>query len=224
MNISRKISMVSVAAITVFMSACSTGLSHKLPPLTMRSPINVAESIERLELYARPDGLELSARDKLAVAQFLDGYRQTGTGSLYMNTPSSQAGSAGIRQTEAVIRGLMRNGGLSSASLEGGQYQSNPHAPAPVVVSYRVLKAIPDNCRRGEPVTSTYSNQAQPSFGCFQSANIAAMIGDPRQLLEPYALGLPDAERRQVVYDRYIQGDLTGAQFPARQRPDPAGN
>ncbi len=224
MNVSQKLSIVSLAVIAMLVPACATQYSQPLPPITMRNPITIAESIERLELYTRPDGLELSARDKLAVAQFLDGYRDNGSGPLFINRPSAQAGSAGTQQAEAVIRGLMRNGGLNPASLQGGEYQSSPNAPAPVVVSYRILKAIPDNCRKSTSVTQPFTNKAPENFGCFQSANIAAMIGDPRQLLEPYALGASDAQRRQVVYDRYIQGELTGAQFPSRQRPEQAGN
>jgi len=220
MNITKKVSMVSLAAMTVILSACASGHNQNLPPITMRSPINVAESVERLELYARPSGLELSARDELAVAQFLDGYRQSGTGPLFLNRPSAQAGQAGTRQAEAVIRGLMRDGGLNPSSLQGGQYQSNPYAPAPVVVSYRALRAIPDNCRRSDSLTDSFSNQAPESFGCFQSANLAAMITDPRQLIEPYEFGQSDAQRRQVIYDRFIQGEQTAAEFPSRQAVD----
>jgi len=220
----KKISLMTFAAIAVLTSSCASNYAAKLPPSPMRNPINIAESVERLELYTRPNGLELSARDKLAVAQFLDGYRQNGSGALFINRPSAQANQAGTQQAEAVIRDLMRNGGLNPSSLQGGQYQSSPNAPAPVVVSYRVLKAIPDNCRKADPITQTFTNQPQANFGCFQNANLAAMIGDPRQLLEPYTFGPPDAQRRQVIYDRYIQGETTGAQFPSRQRVEQAGN
>ncbi|MEP1229319.1 MAG: CpaD family pilus assembly lipoprotein [Litorimonas sp.] len=220
MNITKTISIMTVATVAALTSGCAATYKDNLSPTAMHGSINVAESIERLELYTRPNGLELSARDKLAVAQFLDGYRQNGSGALFINRPSAQANNAGTRQAEVVIRDLMRNGGLNPSSLQGGQYQSNPHAPAPVVVSYRALKAIPDNCRKLEPITNTFSNQPQANFGCFHSANLAAMIGDPRQLLEPYEFGKPDAQRRQVVYDRYIQGETTGAQFPSRQRPE----
>ena len=64
------------------LSACAAPSElHEQP--TTRNAIQVAESIERLELYTRPNGLELSARDKLAVAQFLDGYGRTGDCLLY---------------------------------------------------------------------------------------------------------------------------------------------
>jgi len=115
------------------LSACAApSMSHK--PTHLRNPIKVAESVERLELYTRPNGLELSARDKLAVAQFLDGYGQSGSG-------------VGTRQAEAVIRTLMAQGGMNPNAVQTGQYASAPNAPAPVVVSYRTLRAIPENCQ-----------------------------------------------------------------------------
>lgn len=66
-------------------------------------------------------------------------------------------------------------------------------------------------------LTSTYNNQPHKTFGCFHSANLAAMITDPRQLLEPYAPGTPNAQRRQVIYDRYIEGQPTAAEVNPRQ-------
>ena len=43
------------------------------------------------------------------------------------------------------------------------------------------------------------------------------MVTDPRQLLEPYAPGTPNAQRRQVIYDRYIEGQPTAAEVNPRQ-------
>jgi len=198
------------------LSACAVP-SKSFAPLQTRNAVQVAESIERLELYTRPNGLELSARDKLAVAQFLDGYAQSGDGPLYVNRPANSLSGLGTQQAEAVIRGLMHQGGLNANALQTGQYASRNGAPAPVVVSYRALRAIPQDCRDMGNLMNTYSNQTHASFGCFQSANLAAMITDPRQLLEPYAGGQPNAQRRQVIYDKYIQGETTAAAVNADQ-------
>jgi pilus assembly protein CpaD len=202
------IALFSGAAVTL--SACAVP-GPTLAPNHLRNPIQVAESIERLELYTRPNGLELSARDKLAVAQFLDGYAQSGQGPLHINRPANAAGGLGTRQAETVIRSLMARGGLNPASLQAGQYASAAGAPAPVIVSYRTLRAIPDDCRELGNMSQTYSNQPHANFGCFHSANLAAMVTDPRQLLEPYAQGTPNAQRRQVIYDKYIDGSPTAA-------------
>ncbi len=199
------------------LSACAAP-SQTFKPLQLRNAVQVAESVERLELYTRPDGLELSARDKLAVAQFLDGYARSGDGPLYVNRPANALSGLGTQQAEAVIRGLMTQGGLNSHAVQTGQYASRPGAPAPVVVSYRTLRAIPQDCRQMGSLSDTYSNQTHQNFGCFQSANLAAMVTDPRQLLEPYASGQPNAQRRQVIYDKYIQGETTAAQINPEQR------
>jgi len=215
----KNITLTACVSIAILgLSACAApSISHG--PTQLLHPIKVAESIERLELYTRPNGLELSARDKLAVAQFLDGYGRSGEGPLFfVNRPASTVSGLGTQQAEAIIRGLMTQGGLNPSSVQTGQYASNPGAPAPVVVSYRTLRAIPEDCLTMGSLTDTYSNQSLGGFGCFQSANLAAMITDPRQLLEPFAAGQPNAQRRQVVYDKYIQGEPTAAQINPDQR------
>lgn len=223
MTMKNSILTACILTIGLGLSACATP-SENFGPTHLRSPINVAESIERLELYTRPNGLELSARDKLAVAQFLDGYARSGNGALYINRPSSALSGLGTQQAESVIRGLMAQGGLNSNTVERGQYASRPGVPAPVIVSYRTLRVIPDDCRELGNLANTYSNQPHSKFGCFQSANLAAMISDPRQLLEPYASGQPNAQRRQVIYDRYIQGETTAAQVNPDQQISSVGN
>lgn len=201
----------------VGLSACAApSITHA--PTHLRNSVNVAESIERLELYTRPNGMELSARDKLAVAQFLDGYAQSGNGALYINRPASAISGLGTQQAEAVVRGLMAQGGMNPNSVQTGEYVSKPGAPAPVIVSYKTLRAIPQDCREMDSLTNTYANQPRSNFGCSQSANLAAMISDPRQLLEPYASGMPNAQRRQTIYDKYIQGEPTAAQVNPNQR------
>ena len=211
------INVLGGALIAVSMAACSTP-SVSTGPGIFNNKIQVAESIERLELYTRPNGLELSARDQVAVNQFLQSYRQSGNGPIYLNIPSNAASGLGVQQAQALIRQNLSVLGLSSAAMQSGQYQVAHGSPAPVVVSYRTLKTVPVDCRQLGDTTDTFTNQPYDSFGCFHSANLAAMIGDPRQLLEPYDMTAPDSQRRQVVYDKYINGENTASTQPDRQQ------
>ncbi|RKQ72068.1 pilus biogenesis lipoprotein CpaD [Litorimonas taeanensis] len=210
------LNLVLAATGTAVLSACASPSSN-LPQTVMRSPIKVAESVERLELYTRSTGLELSARDSYAVAQFLQAYGQSGDGPLYMNMPSASKSTMGAQQTDTLLRTMMAQSGINPAALQVGEYQSTPNAPAPVVVSYRTLKAIPADCRFMDDLSFTHNNEPYASFGCSQSANLAAMISDPRQLLEPYATTSPNSQRRTVVYDKYIQGESTASERPPLQ-------
>lgn len=199
------------------LSACSTPTASTGPSV-FSNKIQVAESIERLELYTRPNGLELSARDQVAVSQFLQSYGRRGTGPLYVNVPNSSGLGLGTQQAQAIIRQSMASIGLGGAAVQTGQYQAAYGSPAPVVVSYRTLKTVPQDCRHQGDLTDTYANQPYDSFGCFHTANLAAMIGDPRQLIEPYDMTIPDSQRRQTIYDKYIKGENPASTQPARQQ------
>lgn len=206
-----------IALVTGLLSACSTP-TPSTGPTIFKNKVQVAESIERLELYTRPNGLELSARDETAVNQFLQAYGHRGNGPLYINIPGTAQAGLGAQQAQALIRRNLASIGLGGAAVQTGQYQAAYGSPAPVVVSYRTLKAIPQDCRHQGNLADTYANQTHDSFGCFQAANLAAMIGDPRQLIEPYDMTIPDSQRRQTVYDRYIAGENPASSQPARQQ------
>ena len=208
--------LLPVAAMVTVFAGCQTPTPTN-GPTVFNNKIQIAESVERLELYTRPTGLELSARDQVAVSQFLQAYARQGEGPIYMNFPSSTANGIGAQQAQAVIRQSLSQIGLYSAPLQTGQYQARYGAPAPVVVSYRTLKTVPRDCRHLGDLTQTYNNQVYDNFGCSNTANLAAMIQDPRQLIQPYELGVPDSQRRQTVYDKYIEGENPASELPDRQ-------
>lgn len=215
MKIKMKYSVLSLLTAAA-LGACAVP-QHSPMPVVNANPISISESIERLELYSRPNGMSLSARDQDAVAEFLMAYGQYGDGPVFMNVPGSQSGSIGTRQSTELVRQTMAQVGLGVGALQTGQYQSNSSAPAPVVVSYRRLKIVPKDCRSLGDITSSHSNQPMPDFGCAHHANLGAMIQDPRQLLEPYALDVPNAMRRRTVYDKYIEGENPASVHPDRQ-------
>ncbi len=213
------VTTISLCVAAVGLASCATPKPSAMPSV-YKNQITIAESIERLELYTRPNGLELSARDQVAVGQFLQAYGASGDGPLYINIPSATAQGIGAQQAQSIIRQSMSQIGLSSAPVQTGQYQSNLGAPAPVVVSYRTLKAIPRDCRFSDDLVNNYLNQPYSSYGCHSSANLAAMVSDPRQFIEPYDLTAPDSQRRQVVYDKYILGENPASVQPDRQEVD----
>jgi len=203
-----------LAGVILAVTGCASSYPSE-PPIFLRNPIQIAESIERLELYARPNGMSLSARDQDAVAGFLNEYGRFSDGPLYINMPSQ--GHAGTMQTKGIVQNMMARIGLAGAPIQEGRYQTRPGLPAPVVISYRRLKTLPQDCSIRSSVTRTYNNQPYPEFGCSQNANLAAMVQDHRQFLSPYDLAPSDMRRRMTVYDKYIKGESPASQLPPNQ-------
>ena len=207
--------LLTLTAAAAVLSACSTMAQPR--PTAALHPVTVAETIERLELYARPDGLSLSARDRTAVAAFMQGYAASGNGALFINRPAGHMNGLGVQATDQLLSGIMREVGVSPSAAQAGEYLVRPGDPAPVVVSYATLRTVPQDCSSYGDMGDMRSNGVHPDFGCFHRANMAAMISDPRQLIAPLPQGVSNAQRRQVIYDRYIKGESTAAERPENQ-------
>ena len=198
------------------LSACTTH-QPSFAPTVLRNKITVAETVERLELYAGQAGLHLSARDQDAVGQFLGQYAQHGEGALYVNVPSGMVGGQGVAQAQSLVQSYLGQLGLSGAAVQSGQYPSIPGAPAPVIVSYRRLATAPIDCSQGANLTATANNQPYGNFGCAQTANLAALIDNPRQLLAPYTMEPGSTVRRMSVIDAYDKAEETFTGRPIDQ-------
>jgi len=200
----------------VSLAGCSMYQSS-YAPTDQRNKITVAETIERMELYVQPTGLNLSARDQDALSDFLYQYARDGQGPLYMNIPSNAASGMGVSQANAAIASRLQGMGIAGGNVQTGQYNARSGVNAPVVVSYRRLTTAPIDCQMGASLTHTSTNQPYQNFGCAQTANLAAMIDDPRQLLAPYDMGNSSVERRVTVIGKYAAGEPTGATRPEGQ-------
>ena len=211
--------LATAFAAPVLLVGCLQG--PDLPPSSIRNQVTVAESLERLELYPRRDGMNLSARDRSAMAQFLAAYGQGGSGPILIHSP--EGAGAGVAAAKSEVKMAMTSVGLSDAPLRSESYPARDGAPAPVVVSYRRLRTIIPDCGKTlHDLRVTGRNAPTADWGCAHTANIAAMVADPDQFLGPYPLGEPNAARRMVIYDKYIEGAATGAGIPAGQKQSSA--
>ena len=211
----RLAALAATLAAPALLGGCLVG--PDLPPTSLRNQVTVAESLERLELYPRPDGMSLSARDRSAMAQFLAAYGQGGSGPILIHSPSNAG--AGVTAAKSEVKMAMASVGLAGAPLRSESYPARGGLPAPVVVSYRRLKTVLPDCTQAVgDLLVTGRNAPSPAWGCAHTANIAAMVADPEQFLGPYPLGAPDAARRMVIYDKYIEGATTGAAIPPGQK------
>ncbi|PHR60735.1 MAG: hypothetical protein COA43_06245 [Robiginitomaculum sp.] len=183
-----------------------------------RNKITVAETVERMELYVQPTGLNLSSRDQSAMANFIAQYARFGEGPLYINVPDSALNGRGIDQAKEMIAQYLSGVGRNYNAMQTGHYRANPSAPAPVVVSYRRLTTEPIDCHMGAPLTHTANNQPHSNFGCAQTANLAAMIDNPRQLLAPYALADAPSTHGVNVIRKMNEGELTSSPTPTQQK------
>jgi pilus assembly protein CpaD len=82
-----------------------------------------------------------------------------------------------------------------------------------VEIGYVGYVAQSDPCGDwSKDLAETASNQSAPNFGCAVQHNIAAMVADPRDLVQPRPSTDADAVRRNTVLGNYEKGKVTAAE------------
>lgn len=91
-------------------------------------------------------------------------------------------------------------------------YDAGGDSAAPVVVSYVRYQARGPQCGGAwGDLAKDYKNEGYAEFGCSVTANIAAQIAEPADLLHPRDVDPPDAQRRETVLDNYRRGTTTSS-------------
>jgi pilus assembly protein CpaD len=87
-----------------------------------------------------------------------------------------------------------------------------PDPRAPILAGFETLRAVVPQCgRQWGSLTRTGDNQSASNFGCAVTANLAAQIANPRDIVAPRAMTPADSQRRSVVFDHYAKGEQTAA-------------
>ncbi len=199
------------ALVTGALGACTTPSSGGgVPPLNpvSRFVLQVEPGLDRIALAVHDQGL--SANQRHALDQLVSRFAAHGAPYLVVETPAGADPSASRMAWE--VQSYLISTGVPAERVRVAGYHA-PDARAPVLASFEVLRAhVPDCSQQWTNLTATRDNGGYAAFGCAVSANLAAQIANPRDILEPRAMTAPDGGRRTVVIDLYRSGEVTSAQ------------
>ena len=178
-------------------------------PLTpvQRFTLQVEPGVERIALAVHDAGL--SANQQNAVIDLANRFGQDGATSIIIEAPSGQDVVANDLAWR--VKGVLEQIGVPPHQLQVVAYNA-PDPRAPVLVGYETLSArVPQCGREWGNLTRTANNQSSANFGCAVTANLAAQIANPRDIVAPRTMTPVDAARRSVVLARYRAGQPTAA-------------
>ncbi|OYX36784.1 MAG: hypothetical protein B7Y99_00515 [Caulobacterales bacterium 32-69-10] len=186
----------------------ATGYDEALPATpTQQYTINVEETPDRLAMTPHAEGL--SPAQRVALIGFVSRWREaTGAGDIAVQVPAG-GDQAAIAKTASDVMGALQALGVPSQQVRIGDYTA-PAGAERVLASFSSLEARGPDCRQHwNQLTSTGANQVSEHFGCAVTANLAAQIADPRDLISPTASASSDAGRRLQVLEKYRRGEIT---------------
>jgi pilus assembly protein CpaD len=163
-----------------------------------RHPIVVAAAPTSVDLY--PVGGALDQRSRANIRAFVERYRHYGSGAVTIQTPAgTNPNSLAVHE----VRSALLAAGIRGGVAIGAYLPPNDGAAPPVRVSFTGLKAIvptpcgqwPEDLASGSSVEG-WKNEPYSNFGCATQSTIAAQVDDPRDLVQPRAIGPSDVAMR----------------------------
>jgi pilus assembly protein CpaD len=181
--------------------------AHPITP-TERYAIQVKPSPVELMLAAHSTGL--SEAQAAALRDFMDRYDNADRGAITIRAPEHGPDQSGVYRTAAATRDFLISQGALPRDVRIEGYDASGDGAAPVRVSFVSYHAQGPHCGAAwSDLSKEASNEPYSEFGCAVTANVAAQVADPADLLHPRASDPPDALRRADVLSKYRQGQMT---------------
>lgn len=214
------ITMMKIAAqigvsvlLASWVAGCTVPLTNNADHLSQmvdRYPVKVEPQVVSLLIPVHADH-GVANRDVARVRAFADTWKQRGYGSLGITAEGSPAAERVAHE----VREILAAAGVDAAAVRMGTGGESRASQSPsVVVSFMTDAAVAESCDDTwtENIADAPRNLPWQNFGCASQRNLAALLEDPRDLLQPRDEDPSDAMRRGVVLEKYRKGETTAAQ------------
>jgi pilus assembly protein CpaD len=203
-------------ALVLSLSACGgfNGREDAELGVSYTHPITVTMDDTTLTIPASREKSGLSDDDRKAIGDFASAYKARGHGPLTVSTPSGSLNTTSAMNVLVDVRDALSDTGIAADRISYVPYNASAKdGDAPVILSYKRYVAKASPCGNWS-MDYDYdpSNGLPPNYGCASQNNLAAMVADPADLVQPRAMTPSDGDRRQTVLDKYRKGEITATQ------------
>lgn len=178
-----------------------------------RHPIHVGSTPVVLDLPVPRGSSGLTREQRYELRHFLRQYREKNEGPLVVGAPSGGPNEVAVMHALGDVRREFTRAGISRNEVQFDAYSGMGTAAAPIKISYNSYAAHGPECGDwSDNLARDPKNVPYRNFGCATQRNLAVMVADPRDLIEPRGMTPRDSQRRDVIMDKYVKGDTTVAE------------
>ena len=171
--------------------------------------LKAAPATDKIALMPHADGL--SPAQVAALRALVARRAEVEGGPVTISLPHGAADTAAANRAADAAQAQLNVAGVQ---VQRSTYDS-ADAKAPLLVSFDYEKAEKPHCGQDwGDLAKSFDNAVYTNFGCAVTANMAAQIANPSDIVHPRAEDAPDVERRMTVIDKYRAGKDTAADPP----------
>jgi pilus assembly protein CpaD len=187
----------------------------------MRHPITITEGERTMQLFIGSNRGTLTAEQRADVLAFAQTWKAEATGGVLIDLPTgtvNEQASAGVLRE---IQSILAATGVPPKSMMVRSYPANARSFATIHITYPKVTAMAGPCGLWpEDIGPTFNreyfeNQPPWNQGCATQRNLAAMVANPSDLVQPRPETPIDTPRRTKVVQKYRNGESTATNYPA---------
>jgi pilus assembly protein CpaD len=222
----------ALVGLSVVLGACThtdetTGSIPGIPfDYRERHPIAVHEANQSMVIFVGPGRGGLSASDRAEVMGLAQDWRHEATGSITADVPVDTPNAAAAADAFREAQSLLTAGGVPPRGIIVHRYRPNdPRQMATIRLTFSKMSAVAGPCGvwpedLGVSVhdKSYMQNQDYYNFGCAYQRDMAAMIDNPSDLVQPRPETPAYTERRIEGYEKYRKGVSSATVYPEAEK------
>jgi pilus assembly protein CpaD len=216
--------LLAVGGLAAILAGChETSVAQNDYPTDyrVRHPITLKEGDRTVEVFVGRNRGGLTPVQRADVLSFAQLWRRESTGGIIVDVPkggpTDQAAADSLRE----INSILAASGVPGNAVSVRGYRPSETALTSIKISYSKLTAEagpcgqwPKNLGPGQDESYT-ENQPYWNLGCANQRNLAAMVDNPADLVQPRGEQPAYNGRRTVAVDKYRKGDSPSGTYPA---------
>ncbi len=206
--------LLAVSGLAAMLAGCYEHTVEDNYPSAIRDrhPISIGRGEHTVQVFLGEFRGGLTPGQRADVLSFAQGWRHEATGSIAVDVPSNRhtvhAAAGSLRE----IFSILSASGVPRRAVYVGRYRAPTSALASIKLSYSKLTAYAGPCGMwpndlGPAGGETYGrNRSYWNFGCATQHNLAAMVANPADLVQPRGSTPAYEARRTVAIGNYTKG------------------
>lgn len=187
-----------------------------------RHPIVIQEADRTVEVFVGSERGGLTATQRTDVIGLAQAWLREGTGAIVIEQPVGTPNARSARDSLREIQSLLTAVGVPPRGIKIRDYKPASDAQfATIRVNYPRITADagpcgvwPEDIGPSIKNKSYLENRQFHNFGCATQRNMAAMVANPSDLVQPRSEAPADSARRAIAFDKYRKGNTTATQYP----------
>jgi pilus assembly protein CpaD len=192
----------------------------------LRHPIAIQEADQSVVVFVGHARGGLSASQRADVAGLAQTWLGEGTAAIVADVPVGTPNARAAAETYREIQALLGSAGVPPRGITVRHYHpEDPRQMAAIRLSYPKISAVagpcglwPEDLGPSIKNKSYFENKPYYNFGCAYQHNMAAMIDNPSDLVQPRPETPPYTARRSVGFDKYRKGTATTTIYPEAEK------